>query len=1114
MNLPRLAGRARVACVLLTVNFSAVSVALRAQATPDAAPDAATLAKYDHNHNGVLDPDEIAEMQAEKNGKPAPDVVKLTPFEVDATKDNGYYAANTLSGTRINSKVQNLGASITVVTKQQLTDTAALDINDVFKYEANVEGIFDYTAITPSSPTTDTIQGGTATSGGPNVATRVRGITTPNIAEDNFIHTARLGFDTYNVGSIEISRGPNSTLFGLGNPSGTINTNLITANPNHATNEIAFRVDSYGGYRSNFGFNRPILKDKLAIYVAGLYQDAEVPQKPSYDLEKREYAALFYQPFAGTVINLKAEHYRENRQAPNSLTPRDAVTEWINNGKPTWNPVTFTATVNGVNTAPIPVGSGTTAENVVLPLGLFANATMYTRPTMFIDGGQVQLWEENRLNTLVGSPVNPAAATSSNVRMLESGTQIIRAQVNGGNLYNAVGISNRALYDWTSINAAPVNWNYDAAALYTAELQQKIVENLYFRVAWHLEDSVEYNRNVASPTLFVDVNKTLVDGRPNPYYLRPYFQAIEPSIYRLPEFNDNEQAQLTYEFNMGDKPGILKWLGHHRMVGYYEGRHITDGTFRFREAVLDPNQPWETPGALNFTNGSAEGRPTYNYYVGPTNATGYTKGYNAPKSGVGGIYNLNYVDPATGNLISDPAQFGTATYVSSQTRQEVVSRGGVLQSDFFNERIVFTGGLRKDFNRSRNSNGNVINAATGYYDNGPLKTWLPWTDATGLTRTVGVVVKPLPWFGLSYNKASSFLPQPLAVDLSGNVLPNTYGHGHDSGGFINLFGEKLVLSIKIYRQDNTNDRTTNTTLGSRVARIEAGGPNGPLTGNSADTFSLYNFAQTVAAARLGPTATQDQLNAVIASITQYPAGFQNALASGAAIRGTANTEAKGAELEMTYNPTSNWNIKFAGAQTETLNTSIEGNFADYLAARLPYWLSVKDDAGNPWWTSTALGTSAGSAQNFYTANVSAPLKLDQALLGKANPQVKKYTWRLISNYYLTRGWLNGTSFGGALRWDDRSVIGYLGAAPDPDGIVRSLDATKGVYDPARYGADVWLAYKMKMWSNRVGTRFALNVQNVQESGRLQTVGVNPDGTPFNFRIINPRKFVFSTTFDF
>ena len=374
------------------------------------------------------------------------------------------------------------------------------------------------------------------------------------------------------------------------------------------------------------------------------------------------------------------------------------------------------------------------------------------------------------------------------------------------------------------------------------------------------------------------------------------------------------------------------------------------------------------------------------------------------------------------------------------------------------------------------------------------------------------MVKPLPWFGLSYNRASSFLPQPPAVDLTGTVLPNTYGHGHDMGAFVNLLGEKLVLSVKFYKQDNINDRTANSTIGTRIARIDAGLL---LPSTSADTFSLYNFALNVAQGRLGPNATTDQLATEAAKITQFPASFQSAIAAnnaGSAIRGTADTEAKGAELELTYNPMNNWNIKFSGAQTETINTTIENNFADYIALRLPYWLSVKDDAGNPWWTSTAL--NAQSAQNFYASSVSAQLKIDQALLGKANPQVKKYTWRLLSNYRFVTGPLKDFAVGGAVRWDDKSVIGYLGATPDSDGVVRSLDVNKVAYDPARYSADLWTSYATKFFRESIRTRFQLNLQNAFEKGRLQTIGVNPDGSPFNYRIIAPRKLVFSTTFEF
>src|SRR6185503_13175623 len=51
--------------------------AARLAAQAAAAPDTATLAKYDTNRNGKLDPEELAAMQAAEK-----EAVKLSPFEV------------------------------------------------------------------------------------------------------------------------------------------------------------------------------------------------------------------------------------------------------------------------------------------------------------------------------------------------------------------------------------------------------------------------------------------------------------------------------------------------------------------------------------------------------------------------------------------------------------------------------------------------------------------------------------------------------------------------------------------------------------------------------------------------------------------------------------------------------------------------------------------------------------------------------------------------------------------------------------------------------------------------------------------------------------------------
>jgi len=104
--------------------------------------------------NGKLDPDEVAAMESDKqaaltgvgaarSNATGDEVIELSPFQVKAD-DKGYFSANSMSGTRMNSKIEDLGQSITVMTKEQMIDFAMLDINDVFDYMASTEGTGSY----------------------------------------------------------------------------------------------------------------------------------------------------------------------------------------------------------------------------------------------------------------------------------------------------------------------------------------------------------------------------------------------------------------------------------------------------------------------------------------------------------------------------------------------------------------------------------------------------------------------------------------------------------------------------------------------------------------------------------------------------------------------------------------------------------------------------------------------------------------------------------------------------------------------------------------------------------------------------------------------------------
>jgi hypothetical protein len=77
-----------------------------------------------------------------------------------------------------------------------------------------------------------------------------------------------------------------------------------------------------------------------------------------------------------------------------------------------------------------------------------------------------------------------------------------------------------------------------------------------------------------------------------------------------------------------------------------------------------------------------------------------------------------------------------------------------------------------------------------------------------------------------------------------------------------------------------------------------------------------------------------------------------------------------------------------------------------------------------------------------------------------------------------------------------------------------LDVNKAAYDPARFAGDLLFAYNTKVYSGKVGLRIQLNVLNALQSASIRPTAINPDGTVYNYRIIDPSQYVLTTTYTF
>jgi len=280
------------------------------------------------------------------------DLVVLSPFTVSTEKDKGYFGENTLAGSRMKTKLSDLGSSISIVTKAQMTDFASHDINDVFRYEVNTEGSSTYTPTAlaqKSDGILDVNAGGTS---GSNVvsltnstANRIRGLGVPGFATNYYLSIANVPPDAYNTQSFEISRGPNSMLFGVGQPAGIVNQSTMQASVTKNLNRVEVSVDDRGSFRTSLSINRVLIPNKLAIYGALLWDDKKFERKPSYDNTRRQYVALTYKPFAKTTLSANFENYSNKNRRPNTISPIDYVTQWNLAGRPTYDALTKKVTL-------------------------------------------------------------------------------------------------------------------------------------------------------------------------------------------------------------------------------------------------------------------------------------------------------------------------------------------------------------------------------------------------------------------------------------------------------------------------------------------------------------------------------------------------------------------------------------------------------------------------------------------------------------------------------------------------------------------------------------------------------------------------------------------------
>ena len=1031
----------------------------------------ATLASGQIAAPAPADPATDKKIPVEAAEKPAGDAIELSPFTV-VSNNKGYFQSNTMSGTRLNSKIEDLGQSITVMTKEQMSDFAMLDINDVFDHMASTEGTNSYSEFITDR--TGAVVDNVSLS--PNTANRVRGIGNANIAFNNIATSGRVPIDPLWLDSLELSRGPNANIFGLGNASGTVNQVPATANLTRDFNKAEIRVDSYEGYRGSIDINRMLIPNKLSVRASYAYQHTGFIRQPAGENARRLSFQAKYQPFKNTTLSASWYNYKNAAVRPNFTTPRDYYTDWFKAGKPAWNAVTGLVTFadgrvygNGNvlgSTTPYTAAPSFTGVAGVPITFVFGGAE--SRSPFFIGApGQASYWTMARYTSGALATSDPFGATATGAGLLTTGPAETFTATQQP-LYNSVArpINDQSIYDWTSINLAGNSKAWDDVNTYLAQLDQVILNTpkhtLAAQATFLREDANRMENQPMGPAsvnsnvgqLQVDVNQVRLDGTPNPYFGRPYLRSSEPFKRDKPLLWDTGRVQAVYRVDFSQDKGLTKWLGTQQLLGYYEYKDQQNRNYTYRHVALDRTAGWQQKYATTLLalqtvtntdpryliNGTAiagnYARLNEQYYVGNTPSGGIEY---APSYFPEGI-SLPYVwGPNASSMIRDTSAVGWAPGQGgglNNLNSVIKTSGGVLQSTFLEGKLVGTFGSREDIVNDRNAPRALMTADLRDYDFAESNRWINgiWRRAQGKTTSMSVVGRPFQdlkflrsrindgsgltrflaeaasSLSLTYNKSDNFIAQGPAYDLFLVQLPNQTGTDVNYGAWMTMLDGRLSIRYNHFDTKQLDLRNGDiSTMAQRILRYEGFVAN--------DSYNLRTQATAwlngVGSGTTGATAT----NAQIAAAIKMPLEQYNGLvtiANAATYAAVNDARSTGHELEINYNPTKHWTVSASVTQTKSINTAAGAAVDEYIAARMPVWTTLED----PRFTQTG-ATLNGVFTPYSTGPVNLPVGATGHLLW----------WNIVGAPFTTLAGYNGTQ---------SPAINFLGNVDAPMAVFRAL----------------------------------------------------------------------------
>ena len=807
---------------------------------------------------------------------PSEETIVLSPFEVSATEDSGYSAKSTLAGTRIRTELKDVGSSISVVTAKFLKDTNSTNAEQLLVYTPSTEvagqggnylGQGDGKILTNAAT-------GTATTA------RVRGLAQADNTRDFFL--TDIPWDGYNVGRVDLQRGPNAILFGIGSPAGIVNASLNQASFKNS-NRVENQLGSYGTIRGTADFNRVLLKNELAIRVSLLGDKTKYRQDPAYKNDQRIYAAVKWDPASlntgssHTSIRADFEAGRVKSNKPMETPPIDAITDW-------YKLYGATARANGFSSAFFadPANPAAYDPAAVATHGVYlGNVTGTTDPLIGAPGNRVYDGVVTAFNGSVQGFAFPAkvqnwpnsgASAAGNVLGSNSYRGIAtydsfasQANLVGSSIgaYKAKSLTDRSIFDYyTNLLAGPNQSQFNNFhALNVALSQTFLNEKVGYEVAYDKQTDRSGENSFISndaTSVSIDVMKTLMDGSANPNFLRPVVYAGGGSAGLSWNESVRQDTRVTafgvLDFaDISGRDSVLhKIFGHNDFTGLYnEQKHDIFSASGNQYYLADSFIPAAGAGSV----GQASRDDIFAFYLGaPANgssAQGLKLQGLQTKINPNTAQSINYFNNVTNawqvipmnivnnNLVSDVNK----TYrLARKTADKVTSTAAVWQGYWLDGSLIPMFGYRTDKDVFKDAGNPPAVAANAQGKGGLINPFDPsfQLPAVGSTtklhsKTYSLVTHlPKEWrknmpgnmdISLIYDKSENFNPDSSRRDVVGDPVANPAGTTKEYGFAVSMLDDKLTLKVMHYKTIVTNATLDSAGISNQylIGAVEAWG---------------------------------------------------------------------------------------------------------------------------------------------------------------------------------------------------------------------------------------------------------------------------------------------------